>query len=91
MLPVHRGDELAAVDLLGRQQRDLDIGEEDVTGSWRERARLYRVDGAADDRVDLDLHHEVVALDEELRLADVGRGRSPHLECALAQAGAGFP
>lgn len=89
MLPVLRRDELAAVDLLCGQKRDLDVGQEGVTGRWCERAGLHRMDGAANDRVDLHLHHKVLALHKELRLTHVstpGRGRRT---VAASRAGTG--
>ena len=91
MLSVHRGHQLAAVELVACQEGDFDISQKSVAGSGRQRACLNRVDRAADDRVDLDLHDQIVALHEELRLTHVRGRQGLHFETALAQGVPGNP
>jgi hypothetical protein len=74
VLPVHGGDQLAAVDVVDRHHRNLQLGLEHLLGLGGQPGHRRRPHGPAHHVVDLDLDLDAVALHQQLGLA--GRGHA---------------
>jgi len=72
VLPVHRRDQLAAIELRAGQDRYSQIGGEEILGAGDEPARFDRQYRAPKDEVDLDLDLGRVVADHELDVVSLG-------------------
>jgi hypothetical protein len=66
MLPIHRGDELAAIELGKIQDRKSDVGREEFLCPRYERTLGDRQQGPSKDEIDFDLDPLSVSLDKQL-------------------------
>ena len=85
MLPVQRRDQLAAVHVLQRDDRNLRIRRQHVARGRRERGPSHRPHSASHHDVHLDLHLHGTAAHEQLGLTLCSRRRM-HLQASLLQA-----
>ena len=83
VLTVHRGHELAAVEILKRGDRVLKIRLQYLARAGGKCCSLDGADGPAQDEIDLDLHFDLAVTRQEFRLAGIGRGLCSGLEALL--------
>ena len=69
MLPVHRGDQLAAIEFVLMEHWDFEIGAENVLRVQCQGAVLHWQDGASKDMIDFDFDACAVSLDKEFHFA----------------------
>lgn len=90
VLPIQRRNQLAAVDVLQRHHRNIQIRHQHVAGGWRERSATHRLHRAAHDEVDFDLDLNRATAHQQLRLSCCRR-RRVRLESSLLQSLGGLP
>jgi hypothetical protein len=58
MLPVHRGDQLAAIHVFQRHHGNVQVSHQHIARTRHQRCGADRMHRAAHDEVDLDLHFD---------------------------------
>ena len=86
MLPIHGGDQFAAVDILLGYDGNFYIGLQGLARCVRQRCVADRLNGASHDEVDFDLDFDVATTYEQFGFAGAGRRHGASLKAAGLQA-----